>query len=335
MSKSILYFDKVFDELKEMMLEYKPKNFDLYFWKEMDDNEREERLKKADYLMVAGEKVGEDIFARANNAKFVQKTGMGVDNIDVQAAAKHHLPVCNSPGGNAAGVAELTILLILSLYRKLPFVNEATKKGQWLMWELRPSSYEMQGKTHGFIGFGNIGREAAKRSRAFGTNIVYYDQYRRSETIEKELEATYMSFEDVLKTSDIISLHVPLLPETRGIIGYPELEKMKSNAIIINVSRGGIVVEKDLYDALNRKVIAGGGIDVWENEPTEPANPLFQLNNVIATPHIGAGTRDTLDKVFQIAFGNIVKVENQLSPDYIVNDIREARLNGHVPSRMK
>ncbi|WP_246945178.1 2-hydroxyacid dehydrogenase [Bacillus pinisoli] len=319
-NKKIIYFDQVFGDFKNILFEHKPEGFDLLFWDEMTADEREKLLPVADYLLVATQKIDDSIIAKAKNAKLIQKTGIGVDNIDIESTNVNGIPVSNTPGGNATGVAELTILLILSLYRKLPYVNRETKAGKWLMWEVRPTSYELEGKTHGFIGFGMIGREAAKRSKAFGTNIVYYDKFRASKEYEDALEATYLSLEEVLQQSDVISLHLPLLPDTKGLIGQKELSMMKGNAVLINVSRGGIVKEDALYQALTEGVIAGAGIDVWETEPTDPTNPLLTLENVIASPHIGAGTRDTLNRVLKIAFDNIVRVDNGDNPQYVVNN---------------
>jgi glyoxylate reductase len=324
--RTILYFDKVFDEFKRVLEEHKPEGFHLWYWEEMSEQQQQERLAEADYLLVATRKLDEPLLSRAKKARLIQKTGIGVDNIDLEAANRLRLPVSNTPGGNATGVAELTILLTLALYRKLPLVNQATKSGQWLMWELRPSSYEMEGKTHGLIGFGTIGREAAKRSKAFGTQIVYYDTYRAPEEIEQQLGAVYLPFREVLKRADILTLHVPLLPETKGLIGINELRLMKPNAVLINVARGGIVKETDLYQALKEGIIAGAGIDVWESEPTDPHNPLLTLDNVIASPHIGAGTRDTLDKVLRLAFQNIRMVEEGHRPQFVVNRVEAARI---------
>lgn len=319
MNKKIIYLDKVFPEFKRILLSHKPVNFDLIFLQEMNQDERDTILPQADYLLVATEQVNESILSKATNAKFIQKTGIGVDNIDLVSASSHGLPVSNTPGANATGVAELTILLILALYRKLPLINRETKNGKWLMWELRPSSFEMEGKTHGFIGFGNIGRETAKRSKAFGTNIIYYDKFRATPAQEEEIGAEYMSLEEVLVNSDLISLHIPLFEETKGLIGEKELNLMKESAILINVSRGGVVQESALFNALKDGTIAGAGIDVWEREPVSPDNPLLSLENVIASPHIGAGTRDTLDRVLRTAFHNIQKVEEGFKPDYVVN----------------
>jgi phosphoglycerate dehydrogenase-like enzyme len=314
-AKKIIYFDQVFGDFKNILLEHKPEGFDLLFWDEMNNEEKEELLPIADYLLVATKKIDDSIISKAKKAKLIQKTGIGVDNIDIESTKVNGIPVSNTPG-----VAELTILLILSLYRNLPYVNRETKAGKWLMWEVRPTSFELEGKIHGFIGFGMIGREAAKRSKAFGTNIVYYDEFRASTEHEEALGATYLSLEEVLQKSDVISLHLPLLPDTKGLIGERELSMMKESAILINVSRGGIVKEDALYGALKEGVIAGAGVDVWESEPTDPANPLLTLENVIASPHIGAGTRDTLNRVLKIAFDNIVKVDNGENPDYVVNN---------------
>lgn len=323
--KKILYFDKTTEEFKAILLGHKPSGFDLYFWHEMSDNERERILPEVDYLLAATHKTGEEIFSKAANAKFLQKTGIGVDHIDLSSADTYGFPVSNTPGANATGVAELTILMILALYRKLPLINRTTKSGKWEMWEHRPTSFELEGKTHGLIGFGNIGRQTAKRSHAFGANIIYYDAFQAAPEHEEALDAKFLPLEEVLTQSDVISLHIPLLPETKGLIGTEELKLMKQHAILVNVARGGIVQEDALYQALKERKIAGAGIDVWEQEPPQVNNPLFDLENVIATPHIGAGTRDTLNRVLKTAFQNIERVEEGQTPEFVVNNVKQPR----------
>lgn len=314
----VLYVDKVFAEFKQVLERHVPTNLQLSYLSEMNEQQRLHELAGADFLLVATEPVPAEMIAAAQSVKLIQKTGIGVDNIDLQAAAQLGIPVSNTPGGNAAGVAELTILFILALYRKLVTLNEATKTGSWLMWELRPRSFEMQGKTHGLIGFGNIAKEVAKRSQAFGTRIVYYDVFRLPPEQEEKLGAVYLPLDELLATADIISIHVPLLPATRHLIGREQLARMKPSAVLINVSRGHIVDELALYEALQSKQIAGAGIDVWAAEPVKPDNPLLTLDNVLATPHIGAGTRDTLDRVLSIAFANIISVAEGKPPEHQV-----------------
>ncbi|UTR11934.1 2-hydroxyacid dehydrogenase [Evansella sp. LMS18] len=326
MSKSkIVYFDSVFDEFKDIFYRNAPASSEVVFWDELSEDGREAVLPEAEYLMVATKDIPESLLQRAENARFIQKTGIGVDNIDLGAADKLELPVSNTPGGNASGVAELSIMFILSLYRKLPLINQETKAGSWPMWKYRSQSFEMGGKTHGFIGFGNIGQETARRSQAFGTNIVYYDVNRLASEAEEELGARYLELDQLLREADILSLHLPLIPATKGLISERELKLMKKSAVLINVSRGGVVHEGDLAEALKNGQIAGAGIDVWENEPPSPDNPLLKLENVIATPHIGAGTRDTLSRVLKIAFDNIAKAERGENPDFVVNSIKQLR----------
>ena len=316
----IIYFDSVSLEYKEELVSHS-NDFELLFWQELSTSQKEKALCEADYFLVSTFELTEDILECATNLKLVQKTGIGLDNIDLKAAERLKIPVCNLPGGNARGVAELTIGMILSLYRKLNILDKATKSGEWLMWEHRLSSYEMFGKIHGFIGFGNIGQETAKRSKAFGTEIIYYDKFRLSPGLEKELESTFLPLQEVLERSDIISIHIPLLTETKHLISKSEFSQMKSNAILINVSRGNIVDEDALAEALSTNKIGGAGLDVWAEEPININNPLLAFDNIIATPHIGAGTRDTLNNVMTLAFNNFRKVENGDSPSFIQNGV--------------
>lgn len=305
--------------MKRMLYAQKPEEFELWLWAEMDEVERRKRLAQADYLLVAAERVDEELIAGAPRARLIQKTGVGTDNIDVRAAASRGLPVANTPGSNSVGVAELTVLLILALYRKLLTLDAATRRGEWPMWTFRTSSFEMSGKIHGLIGFGSIGREVARRSQAFGTEILYFDNFRPNAEEEKELGATFVPLEDLLRRSDIISLHVPLMPETRHLVGAEELAMMKPEAVLVNVARGGVIDEAALTDALREERIAGAALDVWEREPVNPDNPLLRLENVVATPHIGAGTRDTLARVLETAFGNITRVSRGEPPLHVVN----------------
>ena len=316
----ILYLDEAPHQLRQLFQELKPGAFRLLFWSEMEARAREESLRAADYVLVAAREFGRDLIEQASQARLIQKTGIGTDNIDLRAAAAGGVPVANTPGGNSTSVAELTILLILALYRRLLTVDAATKRGEWPMWEFRPSSFEMGGKVLGLVGFGNIGQEVARRARAFGTDVLYHDEVRR-EGAEQELGASYTPLPELLQRADIVSLHVPLTPLTRHLIGAEELGMMKQGALLINVARGGVVDEGELTEALREGRISGAALDVWESEPVHPENPLLQLENVITTPHVGAGTRDTLSRVLGMAFENIRRVSQGGSPHHIVNGV--------------
>ncbi|TKC18104.1 2-hydroxyacid dehydrogenase [Robertmurraya kyonggiensis] len=316
---NVVYLDPVFPEMKKMLLDAKPQQAELKFAAEYEGEILDSILSEAEYLLMATEKVDRSLIEKLPRVKHIQKTGIGVDNIDLQEADKREITVSNTPGANATGVAELTILLILALYRKLIVLDKATKNGEWQMWEHRLSSYELSGKVHGFIGFGNIGQETAKLSKGFGTEIIYYDVLQASSEIEMEVDATYCQLDELLKKADIISLHVPLIPQTRHLLSEKEFDLMKSSAVLINVSRGGIVNEDELARALSVGKIAGAGIDVWEGEPPNANHPLFQFDQVIATPHIGAGTKDTLIRVLNMAFDNISSIEKGEQAKFVVS----------------
>lgn len=322
----ILYFDRVTPALKDMFESEKPAGFELVFWHLLAEEAREAELAQADYLMVAAYKITADMLIKAKKVRFVQKNGIGVDNIDLEAARRLGIPVSNTPGGNTSAVAEFTIGQIIGVYRRLAALDKATKNGEWLMWDLRPFTYEMRGKVHGIVGFGNIGRETARLSQAFGTEVIYYDVNRLSPEDEAALGVTGVSLEEIFRRSDIVSVHVPLLSSTRNMIAEKELALMKKTAIIVNVARGNIVDENDLYAALSSGKLLGAACDVWACEPVQKENNLLGLENVLATPHIAAGTRDTLSGILGIGFNNIEHVQNGRFPDFVVNKVEKLRI---------
>ena len=175
------------------------------------------------------------------------------------------------------------------------------------------------------IGFGNIGREVARLSQAFGTQVIYYDVKRLEPADEQKIGANYAPMDELLKQSDIVSIHVPLLPATRNLIGSKELALMKQTAILINVARGNIVNEEALYTALSEQKILGAALDVWASEPVQAGNKLLGLDNLLATPHIAAGTRDTFKDILTIAFENIQSAQSGRLPKFIVNNTESLR----------
>ncbi|HLI88090.1 MAG TPA: 2-hydroxyacid dehydrogenase [Ktedonobacteraceae bacterium] len=263
----------------------------------------------AEYFIVAGTKVTAELIAAAPRLKLIQHQGVGYDNIDVAAAKRAGVAVALAPEGSIVPVAEHTILLILSLYRHLAEAQHALREGRWLRWELRPISYDLQGKVLGIIGMGRIGREVAQRARAFGCHILYTDIVPAPPALEARFEARRVPLETLLREADIVTLHVPLQDDTRHMIGARELGLMKPTALLINAARGGIVDEAALYKALTSGQIAGAGLDVFAQEPPGKDLPFPHLTNVVATPHIAAGTRDAFLTKMQAVFANIQRVE--------------------------
>ncbi|WP_456327216.1 phosphoglycerate dehydrogenase [Archaeoglobus sp.] len=247
-------------------------------------------IRDYDALIVRSRtKVTRDVIDKAEKLKIIGRAGVGVDNIDVDYATERGIVVVNAPGGNSVSAAEHTIGLILSVARKIPQADRSVKEGKWE--RKRFVGIELRGKTLGIIGLGRIGYEVAKRMRCFEMNILAYDPY-VSEERAKSVGAKLVSLEELLKNSDIITIHVPKTKETEKMISYKEFEIMKDGVYIINAARGGIVDEKALYDALVSGKVAGAALDVYEKEPPDKDNPLLRLENVVTTPHIGASTRE-------------------------------------------
>jgi phosphoglycerate dehydrogenase-like enzyme len=271
-------------------------------------------LREADFVLVATTPLTAATLAGAPRLRLIQHQGVGYDKTDVAAAAARGIPVALCPAGTSIGVAEHVFLLILALYKQLRTAEASLRNGAWLQWELRPGSFELAAKTVGLLGLGRIGREVAVRARAFAAEVVYYDVVRAAPETETAIGVTFLPFADLLARADIVSLHLPLMPATRHIIGAPELAQMRSNAILINTARGPLVDEPALVAALQAGQIAGAGLDVFEAEPLPAGHPLAKLSNVVITPHISAGTADALVIKMKACFANMLRVARGEAP---------------------
>lgn len=300
-----IFLDSIVPEMKALLLSQKPAELEVIFWDELGEAKKLEKLAHADALLTATYIVDDAFMARAPKLKIVQKIGVGTDNIDSIAAGKRGISVSNVPGGNANSVAELTIGLMLDVYRKITLLDKETRSGQWSMWKYRSCSYELKGKIHGIIGFGDIGKRVAELSNAFGTSLLYYSRNRAAIEVEKRYEVTYSALDELLKKADIVSIHLPLNLATKNLINAEKLALMKPNSILINLGRGHVVNELDLYEVLKNGHLFGAGIDVWADEPVGAGNPLLTLDNVVATPHVGGGTADAALNIFNISFKKI------------------------------
>ena len=227
--------------------------------------------------------------------------GVGVDHIDLEAAAKNHVIVANCPGANDQAVADLTIGLMLSIARRIPFVDRDVRMGKWG----RHSGSELWRKTLGLIGLGRIGQGVAKRASGFDMEVLAFDPYVDSEHA-RTLGVSMAEFEDVLTSADFLSLHAALTEETRNMLGQRELGMMKPSAFLINTARGGLVDETALYAALAEGRLAGAALDAFVAEPPV-GSPLLDLENVVLTPHIGAHTNEAIERVGVLAAQNLVQ----------------------------
>ncbi|MEM2440314.1 MAG: phosphoserine phosphatase SerB [Candidatus Bathyarchaeia archaeon] len=250
-------------------------------------------------------KVTRDIIDAGKNLKIIARAGAGVDNIDVEYAEKRGIRVVCTPEAVATAVAELTMGLILSLARQIPKAERAMKEGRWIKKEI--VGWELQGKTIGIVGFGRVGQRVAKLAKAFGMKILVCELNSIPEHVLRELDAEIVPLGDLLKRSDIITLHVPLTQETYHMIGKKEIEQMKDGIYIVNTSRGPIIDEKALFEALKTGKIAGAALDVYEKEPPNDFS-IARLPNVICTPHIGAQTIEAQKYASIIAAQKIISI---------------------------
>lgn len=261
----------------------------------LSPTELREALADCAGLVVRSEtKVTSELMDAATRLRVIGRAGVGVDNIDVPAATERGIVVMNAPDGNTITTAEHTIALLIALARRIPQANSSLKSGHW---ERKTFiGVELQGKTLGVVGLGRIGRTVAARARAFGMKIVAFDPFIAAEQA-RDLEIELAPLNELFATADFITIHTPLTSETRGVIGREAFAQMKPGVRIINCARGGLVDEAALYDAIKSGVVAGAALDVFVQEPPPPDHPLLQLDEVIATPHLGASTAEAQEGV--------------------------------------
>ena len=264
-------------------------------------------LAEAEYIVGLGEVKMDDAFYKsAPNLKLVQLLSAGYDRVDIEAARRAGVPVCNNGGANAIAVAEHAILLMLAVCRRLTWLHEMVKSGRWRGNDVASVRlYELHGRTLGIIGLGNIGKKVARLAQGFGMAVQYFDTARLSEDAADALGVKFRLFNEVLRTSDIVSLHVPLIPSTKHMMGAAQFRLMKPTAYLVNTCRGPVVDEPSLYEALTNGTIAGAGLDVFDQEPPPANNPLFTLDNVILTPHYAGPTWDNQSARFRNGFDNV------------------------------
>ncbi len=272
---------KILTEAKEFQVDIKT---------DLKPEALKEIIKDYDALLVrSATKVTKDILANANRLKVIGRAGVGLDNVDLEAATQKGVIVMNTPAGNTISTAEHAVSMILSLSRNIPQANSSTKKGEWKRSKFM--GVELYGKTLGIVGFGRIGREVAKRAFSFEMKVLAYDPFLSKEVAE-ELGVEVVELKELFAQSDYITVHTPLTEETKHLISTAQFGLMKKGVRIINCARGGIVDEAALVDAIKEGKVAGAALDVFEKEPLSADSELLKLDNVVITPHLGASTEE-------------------------------------------
>lgn len=279
-------------------------------------------LRQADYVVLRGPKMYANTLEKlGGRLKLIQRWGVGYDGVDIIRAGELGIAVTITSGINANAVSELTIAMVFALYRHLIPLHNALSRGVWGKNVYLEDTYEISGKTAGIIGCGHIGRLVAQKMTALGAKVVYNDSNPLSPERERDLGISYVEIGQLLKTSDIVSLHLPLTSLTEGMVNKEFLSLMKANAILINTARGSLVNEKDLYEALKQRHIFGAGLDSFAKEPVSADNPLLTMDNIVITPHVGGSTVEMNQAMIDRVVGNIIRMENNepLPPEDLVN----------------
>lgn len=323
MAVKVLFAPNHPQPIMDVALALKPPQFELL----IHDNGTPDYYRaaeQAEFYLGMTRNIDAKLFEAGRRLKLVQLLSAGYDRADLAAARRAGVPIANNGGGNAVAVAEHTIMLMLATLKKLTALHADVTGGLWRSGPAGKAPInELRGKTIGIVGLGNIGKKVARRAAAFDVDIQYYDIDRLSEDEEDALGVRFVLFTELLRTSDIVTLHVPLDATTRDLIGAPELALMKPTAILINTCRGPVVNEAAIHDALKDRRIAMAGLDVMTEEPPKAENPLFVLPNIILTPHSAGPTIENWTDRFRNGFDNLVRVQQGRQPKWVVPELQD------------
>ncbi len=308
----ILISDKMSNKVEDVL---KSKSVDYDIKTGLEPNELKSIIDDYDGILIrSATKLTADILENCSNLKVIGRAGVGVDNVDLDVATKNKILVMNTPLGNLEATAELTVGLMFSLYRHIHNANASTHEGKWE--KAKFMGTELKGKTLGIVGFGNIGQRVAEICKVIGMQILTNSNSANDEVLNS-FGAKKVSTEDLLSSSDVLSLHTKLNDQTKNMLNKESMATMKSSSVIINCARGGLINESDLKDALNNDVIAGAAIDVYETEPATE-NVMFGAKNLLLTPHLGASSKEAQSNV---AIDVANQVADFLKENKIVNNV--------------
>jgi glyoxylate reductase len=308
----------LFDAPRKLLAE----RFEAEFWTEHGRPPRAEVLRrlagKDALICLLTEKIDDELLAAAPRLRIAANAAVGFDNVDLPACTRRKVAVTNTPGVLDETTADFAWTLLMAVARRLIEGDTLARSGQWHGWNLdQLCGADVWGKTLGIFGLGRIGRAVARRARGFNMRVIYHSRTPAPPEVERELNAAYAGRDQVLAEADFVSLHVPLTPETRGLIGPRELARMKPTAFLINTSRGPVVQESALVEALAAGKIAGAALDVYEREPQIPDG--LRRPNVVLAPHMGSGSVETRTKMAMMAAENVIALFDGRRPPNILN----------------
>lgn len=303
--KTILLSTSYAGKPRDIVESLVPDGFQVVMLDSVSQEELESKAHLADYILASGNlEINQKVLEEAGDLRMVQRAGVGLDSLDLPALKEHGIPAYVNRGVNSDSVAEHTLMFILAALRRLPVISSNTKKGIWKKQEQGVTTRELATQTVGIIGSGNIGRTVAKLLNGFGCRILYYDIYRLPEEDEQRLHMEYSDLDGLFHNADIITLHCPMTNETRGFICAVNIAKMKDGVILVNTSRGKLINEGDLLNALNSGKVGFAGLDVYCEEPLQ-SFALVQHDHVMCTPHIAGNTYDSFYRMIEYAMRNI------------------------------
>ncbi|MBM3705319.1 MAG: phosphoglycerate dehydrogenase [Actinobacteria bacterium] len=313
MKKKIIVTDGISENAKKMLEE----KYAVDIKKGLPAEELKKEIKNYNAIIIrSATKMTSEIIEYAGNLEVIGRAGVGVDNVDVKSATKKGIVVVNAPGSNSVSVAEHAIGLMLSLARKIPEADYSTKAGKWEKSKFK--GIEIEGKTLGIVGFGKIGYLVAKKAVGLGMKVIAYDPFTAEERFSSLGIERAAKLDDLYRSADFITIHLPKNKDTLGLFNKNEFRKMKKGVIIINSARGGIIVEKDLAEAIKEGVVGGAALDVFESEPCQ-SSPLFELDRVVCTPHLGASTDEAQDRAGTIIAEQVDMVLSGKPATFAVN----------------
>ena len=320
-SPKVVFVTGLPQQVVDVVLGYNPDGWTTeVVYRHTPIEEQQRIVADADFIMVYRAQLHDEVLRAAENVRIVQVLSAGYDSMNLRLMRDLEVPCCNNGGANSRAVADHAVLLMLAVYKQLMAAEPATRDGRWNQPIDGFNTFEMAEKLVGVLGLGNIGRRVARRVQGFEAEVQYYDLFPLSPDLEQQLGVSRVDLEELFRTSDIISVHTPLTPETHHIVSRELIGLMKPTAVFVNTSRGPVVDESALIDALREGRIAAAGLDVFEKEPVDPENPLLSMSNVVVTPHSAGTTWDTWFRRAEFAYQNMQGVWDGDAPMAVAQD---------------